>query len=595
MSSLRIFAYVITQMRRHTLRLMLAIVEVSLIAAVEVFKPWPLKIVIDNVLGGRPLQMPWLGRIPGSQLLRDACLALVALYLVSSLLQVGKNYLTTAIGQRMVNDLRARLFEHLQRLSLSFHRGREVGDLMMRIAQDTLSVQTIAINGLFPALSSLVLLVGMFSMMVRIDFSLTLVALGVVPLLMLAGGFISGRIDRLATGAKIKESNLFNAAHRILSAIYVLQAFTHEREAQRLFVEKSSESLGANLRLYTVQTLYGGTISVVIAAGTALGIYIGARHVMDHKITIGDLVVFITYLAALYGPVNQLFQTHSIMQTSVASMRRCLELIALDPEIKDLPGARVLNPVRGAIAFHDVTFSYNSSEAVLKNISFQAQPGETVAIVGPSGAGKTTLTALLARFYQPNGGYIEIDGCRIEQCTLKSLRENIAFVQQPPLVMSATVRDNIGIGKPSAQLPQIVQAAEMAQLGPLLRRLPKALEELVGPGGQSLSQGEAQRVTIARALLKNAPILIMDEPTSALDAETEALVLAAVQAAMRGRTTLVIAHRLSTVRNANRILVLRDGRIEEQGTFDELVARGGFFAYLHDLQKSARLADSQLF
>jgi len=364
----------------------------------------------------------------------------------------------------------------------------------------------------------------------------------------------------------------------------VVQAFTREAEVQREFVEKSSASLGENLRLYTFQTLYSGAVSIMVAAGTALVIYVGALHVMEHRLTIGDLVVFVTYLASLYAPINQLFQTYGQVQSAVAGMRRCVELLDLEPEIRDRPGARPAGRLRGAVVFGGVTFGYGPGEPVLREISFKADPGETIAIVGPTGAGKTTLTTLLARFYEPQSGAIEIDGRGIEQFTLRSLRENIAIVLQPPMVLSDTIRANIALGKPSASTEEIARAAQMARLEPLLDKLPKGLDELVGPGGQQLSQGEAQRVTIARALIKNAPILIMDEPTSALDAETESLVMAAVQEVMRGRTTLVIAHRLATIQNATRILVLRDGRIEEQGSFSELINAGGFFSYLYSLQ-----------
>ncbi len=500
------------------------------------------------------------------------------------------NYLTISIGQRMVNELRARLFDHLQRLSLSFHRRREVGDLMVRITYDTYSIQTIAMNGFFPVLSSLVLLAGMFVVMIRLDATLTLVALAIIPLLLLLIFSISGRIDAIAGGARIKESRLYTVAQGALASIHVVQAFTREAESYREFVESSSESLDATLRLYTLQTVYAGAVSVLIACGTALVIFIGAQHTLSGRLTIGELVVFITYLASLYAPVNQISQTYGQIEGAKAGLRRCLELLALDPEIKDRPGARALGRARGEIEFEDVVFGYEPGRSVLKGINFKARQGETIAIVGPSGSGKTTMASLVARFYEPQQGAIKIDGNDTRYLTLDSIRGNIAMVLQPPLVLGDTLRTNVAFGKPPVDDAQVLRAIEMARFAPVMAKFPNGLDEVLGQGGHSLSEGEAQRVTIARALLKDAPILIMDEPTSALDSETESMVLAAVREAMRGRTTVVIAHRLSTIQNADRILVLRDGVIAEQGSFDELLARGGFFSYLYNIQAWSREA-----
>jgi ATP-binding cassette subfamily B protein len=584
MGSLALYGQVLRRMRPYLGRLLVAVAGVMLASSAEVLKPWPLKIVIDNVLGGAPVANRWIPAMTRGELLLAACAGLVAIYAILGIINVVNNYLTISIGQRMVGDLRARLFDHLQRLSLGFHRRREIGDLMVRITYDTFSVQTIAMNGFFPVLAALVLLGGMFAVMIRIDAVLTIVALAVVPLLFILITSISGRIDRLASASRVKESTMYTVAHRALSAIHVVQAFTREESSYREFVGASSESLGENLRLYTFQTLYSGGVNVMIAIGTACVIYLGARHVLEARLSIGDLIVFTTYLASLYAPVNQIFQTYGQVEGAKAGLRRCLELLAIDPEIKDAPGARELGRVRGEIEFDRVVFGYEPGHPVLSGISFSARPGRKIAIVGPSGAGKTTMASLMARFYDPQSGAIRIDGVDLREATLASLRRNVAMVMQPPLVLGGTLRLNIALGNPKVAEAAIARAAAMARLEPIIATLPNGLEEKVGAGGQTLSEGEAQRVTIARALVKDAPILIMDEPTSALDTETEALVLAAVEEAMRGRTTLVIAHRLSTIQNADRILVLRDGVIEESGTFAELRAHGGFFNHLYDMQ-----------
>ncbi len=551
-------------------------------SAAEVLKPWPLKVVIDNVLRGEPLAGR-LGAMSRGELLAAACLAMVAIYVFLAAVNVANGYLTVSIGQRMVNDLRGELFGHLQRLSLSFHRRREIGDLMTRVAYDAFSIQSIALHGFFPAASAMVLLAAMFAVMVRMDAMLTVVSLAVVPFLFILIALVNRKLHRMADTQLSKESRVYTIAHGALAAIHVVQAFTGEAQSHREFVESSRQSLGENLRLVTAQSAYSGVVNVVIALGTAAVVYLGARHAMSGALTIGDLVVFTAYLASLYAPLNEIFQTYGQVRTSQASLRRCFELLAIDPEIGDRPGARALGRARGAIEFDRVGFSYEPGRILLRGISFRADPGERIAIVGPSGAGKTTLTLLMARFYEPQEGAIRIDGIDIGNVTLQSLRRNIAMVMQPPLVLGGSLRLNIAYGDPAAADDRVERAADLARLGAVIAAMPRGLEEPVGPGGRTLSEGEAQRVSIARALLKDAPILIMDEPTSALDVETEAAVLAAVEEAMRGLTTLVIAHRLSTIRNADRILVLREGVIEESGTFGELRARDGFFNHLYKL------------
>jgi ATP-binding cassette, subfamily B, bacterial len=585
-----LYGEVFRRMRSYRASLMAVIVALLFSSIIEAAKPWPLKIVIDNVLRAQPLRLRWLPALSREQLLLGSCAALVLVYLLVSAINLASNYVTISIGQRMVSDIRAQLFDHLQRLSLSFHRRREIGDLMVRIAYDTMSVQTIAMNGLFQMLSAGAMLAAMFYVMVRMDVVLTFAAIAIIPILFILIVSVSSTIDRLSTSARIKESRLYTVAHQALAAIHVVQAFTREAESYQQFVQSSSDSLDQTLRVYVFQTMYAGGISLLIAAGTATVIYIGALHVMRGLLTIGGLIVFITYLASLYQPVNQIFQTYGLVQGAKAGLRRCLELLEIEPEVSDRPNARPLGEVRGEIDFDDVVFGYDPSQPVLKGVSFHAKAGESVAIVGPSGAGKTTMASLLMRFHEPQQGAIRIDKQDTRVATLRSVRGCIATVLQPPLVLGTTVRANVALGNPAASEREIRRAIEAARLTALVAKLPGGLDELVGQGGHNLSEGEAQRLTIARALLKDAPILIMDEPTSALDAETESMVMAAVQAAMRGRTTIVIAHRLSTIQNADRILVLREGEIVEQGSFVELLSRDGFFSYLYNLQAWSKRA-----
>jgi len=583
-NSIALYGDVIRRMRPYLRRFALVIGGVIATGVLEVLKPWPLKIVIDNVLRGIPMNVHWIPATTRPVLLIAACVGLVVLYLMHGILTVLDNYGALSIGSRMVNDLRGQIFQHLQKQSLAFHRRRESGDLMVRIGPDSTAIQTIAVNGIFPVLGSIVMLAGMFIVMIRLDPILTIVAMAVVPSLYLAISFTSRRMSRAANAARVKESRVYTIAQQTLSAIQVVQAFGQEHESYRAFADSSGESMGETLRVYFFQNVFAVAVSLMVAVGTASTIYLGARQVMNGVLSLGDLVVFTAYLTALYVPINTMCQSYALVETANAGFRRCLELLAIEPEIADRPDARNLGAATGAIEFDHVNFAYEIGRPVLTDISFQIAPGQRVAIVGPSGSGKTTLAALLARFYEPQSGAIRVDGADVHGLTLESLRRNVAMVLQPTLILGDTVRANIAIGRSGASQRQIETAARLARLEPVLTTLPRGIDEAVGAGGHSLSEGEAQRVTIARALLKDAPILIMDEPTSALDAETEALVMDAVEEAMRGRTTMVIAHRLSTIRYADLILVLRGGRVIEQGNFDELTARGGFFSHLYEMQ-----------
>jgi ATP-binding cassette subfamily B protein/subfamily B ATP-binding cassette protein MsbA len=561
-----------------------AIAQVLAIGLLELAKPWPLKVVVDNVLGGRPLGWRALDGLGSRGLLVAACLALVGVYALLGLLSVTSNHTTIGVGQRMVNDFRAELYAHLQRLSLAFHSRRQVGDLLYRLTADTFAIQTLTMNGFFPLLTSAVLLGGMLVVMLRLDRVLTVVALTVVPLLFLAIAAMSRRITALATDARRKESALWAVAQRTMGAIRVIQAFTTEEEEQRRFVGSSRDSLDANLRLYTFQTVYAAFVNVLIAGGTAAVLWFGATHVLEGSLTVGEVLVFASYLASLYAPINSVTQTYGLIQGARVGAERVFEILETAPDLPDGWRDLARAGVQGAITFEDVRFGYEPGRLVLKGVDFQARPGARVAIVGATGAGKTTLVSLIPRFYDPVGGRVLLDGADLREIRLRALRQQVAMVLQPPLVFPTSVRDNIAYGRPDATAAAVREAARLAQLEDFLERLPAGFETMVGEGGATLSAGEQLRITIARAILRDAPVLVLDEPTAALDAATEARVMQGLEHLMAGRTTFVIAHRLSTVRRADVILVIDDGRILEQGTFAELVARGGAFSHLHRTQ-----------
>jgi ATP-binding cassette subfamily B protein/subfamily B ATP-binding cassette protein MsbA len=582
--TLRVVGKVLRRLRPYRWAFTVAILQVLLIGVLELAKPWPLKIVVDNVLGHRPLGIAALAGLDAHQLLLGACGALVAVYALLGGLAVTSNYATINVGQRMVNDFRSELYAHLARLSLAFHSRRQVGDLLYRLTSDTFAIQTLTMNGFFPILTSVVLLVGMIVVMVRMDPLLTLMSLAVVPLLFLAIARLSHRITALSTDARMKESAFWSVAQRTMGAIRVIQAFTTEEEEHRRFVERSTESLAANLRLYTFQSVYSAFVNVLIAAGTAAVLYVGASHVLDGTLSVGQVLVFTTYLASLYAPINNLTQTWGLIQGAKVGAERVFEILDTQPDPPDGTRELARGEVHGAVTFEGVRFGYDVTREVLKGVDFHARAGDLMAIVGATGAGKTTLVSLIPRFYDPTAGRVLLDGIDVREFRLRALRQRVAMVLQQPIIFPTTVRENIAYGRPDATPAEIAEAARLAQLDDFLDRLPEGLETVVGESGATLSGGEQLRITIARAILRDAPLLILDEPTAALDAATEARVLAGLERLMEGRTTFVIAHRLSTVRRADVILALEDGRIVEQGTFTELVARGGYFARLHETQ-----------
>ena len=575
---------VLSYLRPYRFSFLLAFLQVALIAGLELLKPWPLKVVIDHVLQRAPVPWRLAAGWPIEILLLCACLSLVLIYVMLGALAVANNYTTIRIGQSMVNDLRRDLYAHLQRLSLAFHSRREVGDLLYRVTADTYAIQTLAMNGLFPILSALVLLGGMFVIMVRMDVLMTLLALSVCPVLFASISLLSTRITSAAKQARQRESAVYSLVQRTMSAIRVIQAFTKEEDEHRQFMTASQESLAAGLRLYTVQTLYSGVVNVVIALGTAVVIWVGARHVLAGTLSVGEMVVFTAYLASLYGPINGILQTYGLIQGAKVGVQRVFEILDVERDLRDGTRTCSATGATGEVAWSGVCFEYVPGQPVLQRVTLQVRAGEKIAVVGPTGAGKSTLLGLLPRFYDPQEGRVLVDREDVREYRLHELRRQISMVLQPPLVFPCSIRENIAYGRPQASLDEVMAAARSACIDSFIERLPQGYDTLVGEQGATLSEGEKQRLTIARAVLRHAPILILDEPTSSVDAETEELIMQGIERLTVGKTTFIIAHRLSTVRQADRIVVLRKGQIVEQGTFTELMRRQGAFAALYRTQ-----------
>jgi ATP-binding cassette subfamily B protein/subfamily B ATP-binding cassette protein MsbA len=516
--------------------------------------------------------------LPAAVLLLAACAGIVVVNLGAGALTLLHNYTTIRVGQNMVNDLRGDLYAHLQRLSLAYHSRQRVGDLMYRITADSFAVQTMIMNGVLPILSAMILLAGMLIVLFPMDPLLTVLALTIVPVLFLLISGFNRKIVDVATEVRDLDSRVYSLVQWGMAAIKVVQAFTKEEEEHRRFMGASQDSLRATLKLYNWQTLYSGAVNVVIAVGTAVVIYAGARSVMSGTLSLGQLIIFISYLAQLYNPINQITQSWGLIAGARVGAARVFEVLETEADLKSGPRQFPAKGAQGDVAWRDVSFRYRPETPVLQDIDLVVGAGMKIAIVGPTGAGKSTLLGLLPRFFDPTRGSVTIDGVDIREYQIPSLRRQIGMVLQPPLIFPLSVADNIAYGRPGAGHAAIENAARLARIHDLVTSLPQGYETQLGEAGVLLSEGEKQRITIARALLRDAPILILDEPTSALDVETEALVMAAIERLMEGRTTFIIAHRLSTVRRCDRIIVLRDGVIAEEGTLTDLLRRGGVFA-----------------
>lgn len=564
-------------------------------SALTALQPWPMKLLADHVLGGKPVPtalhsfLAWfnLNSTPAILLL-IVVFGGFALFMLNSVLDVLLTLGWTMAGRRMVYDLAADLFAKVQRRSLLFHSRNSVGDNMGRVTGDSWCVYQVFDVLLFTPAHALLTLVAMIFLMAHLDMVLTLIALVVAPF-MVSASFLVGKPLRLA--AKLKreiESRIQSQIQQTLTGIPVVQAFTQEEREQERFEKFADTAIRAQQHGALIGSLNGLSSGLIATLGTGTILWIGARHVAAGSLTIGGILVFLVYLGSLQAQLKTLAGIHTGLQGLSASVDRVMAILDVPPEIADSPNAPALPRVSGRVQIENVSFGYNPGHAVLKNVSLHAEPGQTIALVGASGAGKTTLINLLPRFNDPWRGRVLLDGHDIREVQLQSLRSQIALVMQEPFLLPLSIADNIAFGRPEADRASIETAAQAANAHEFIQRLPQGYDTVIGERGVTLSGGERQRLSIARALLKDAPVLILDEPTSALDAETEQSILRALETLMAGRTTFVIAHRLSTVRRANSIAVLDKGGIAESGTHDELMARGQLYARLHNLQFAPR-------
>jgi ATP-binding cassette subfamily B protein/subfamily B ATP-binding cassette protein MsbA len=575
----------------------LLVVSATMAAGVllDVVAPLPLKVLIDNVLGNTPLT-GWLrtlaAHLPGGgsrqALLAWTVTATVLIFFVRWAASLADTYANIGFGQRLNYDLATTLFTHLQRLSLRYHARRGVGDLIRRVTGDTTCASVVVGSAVLPAVAGLITLAGMFAVMVSLDRELALLSLVVLPLMAWTVRRYAGPMADRGYAQYQAEGALYDTVEQTLKALPAVQAFGAEEALDTRFRRGTAAMLAAVVSSTTVQFKFKVLIGLATALGTALILFVGGRHVLDGTLTVGGVVVFLSYLSALYGPLEALLYSSSTVQEAVGAGRRVFEVLDSVPEVVDPPHGVALGRAHGAIRMEAVGFAYEPGRPALDGVSLEVHPGEVVAIVGPSGAGKTTLVGLVPRFADPSAGRILLDGVDLREITLRSLRAQVSLVLQDPFLFPASIADNIAYGAPHATAQQVKAAARAAGAHDFIAALSDGYGTVVGERGGTLSGGERQRISIARALLRDAPILVLDEPTAALDARTEADLLDALERLMAGRTTLVIAHRLSTVRRADRIVVLDHGRVVESGAHAELVAAGGLYARLHQLQTGGR-------
>jgi ATP-binding cassette subfamily B protein len=572
-----LLGWMLQYMRPYTSRVaLLAVLLVSEIG-LGAMQPWPFAWVIDYVFAQHPMPEPfhsWLVAIHGG----DRFTLLIILVVAGVLLQVT-NQLVSAYGtqvqvdtgQRMVYDLRGKLFAHLTALGLNHHITTSTADAVYRVDVDAYSIENLVMSGLFPLATSITALTVMFVVLLKMNVTIALLSLTVVPFMYVCLRYYTRTLVNREERVKELEAKLIGRLYETFGAMKLVKSFAREPHELGRYTSTGVTTMAARIKLTWQQSLFSVVVTTITILGTALVVIVGGSFVMDNKLTIGDLTVVITYLAAVYGPLSAIAHTTGQLQGALAGTKRVRAMFALVPETVEAPDAIDAVDINGDINVEDVGFTYPNGARVLHDITFSAKPGEVVALVGLTGAGKTTLVSLIPRFYDPTVGRVTIDGVDVRQYRVRSLREKIAIVLQDPVLFAGTIADNLRYGRLDATDDEVEQAARAAHAHEFIMRLPNGYQTEIAQAGGSLSGGERQRLSVARAILKNAPILILDEPTSSLDSISEEIVFAALRRLRTGRTTIVIAHRLSTVRDADRILVLDGGEIAAQGRHEDLL------------------------
>ena len=579
-------------LKPHRTQLSLGLVAIAGESLADVLGPWPLKIVLDNVIAHKASHgwlFRFIRRTAGTEpmhILLFACVAVLVITLVDAMCTYGEKWVTTTVGQWVTHDLRSRLYAQVQRLSLAFHDQSQTGDLLSRVTSDIDSIQTFIVSGLLSIVVDTATIAGMIGVMFYLNWRLMTVAMAVVPVLFAIVYTYTRRVKKYSREVRRHEGKMLSVVQEVLGSIRVVKAFARENyEVQRLEGE-SLETVEAALLARRLKARLMPAVSIVTGIGTCLVLYFGGRQALAMGVAGGGtIVVFLSYLKSMYKPMQDISKIMDAYSKADVGYERIREVIESDGEMRDAPTARVAPRLRGEVAFDHVSFGYTPEQPILKDINLQVEAGTTVALVGPTGSGKSTLVNLIPRFYDPTSGTVRLDGYDVRTLKQKSVRDQISLVLQDTVLFSGTLWDNIAYGRPNATSQEIVAAARAANALEFIEKLPEKFNTTVGERGLTLSGGQRQRIAIARAIIRNTPVLILDEPSSGLDAESEHLVFEALDRLMHGKTSIVIAHRLSTIRRADCIFVIKDGRVEENGTHEQLMTHDdGLYRHLHDVQ-----------
>jgi len=583
---------IIRLLEPHWKALTLAFVAVIGETFSDVLEPWPIKIVIDNLLQSKKLP-GWLAAFVSGTfgpdklaILNFAIAAVAGIALIGAISSYAEKYLTTSVSQWVTHDLRKTLYNHIQRLSLAEYEKTQTGDLISRVTSDIGAVQDFINSALLGIVVNVMTLVGMAVVMFYINWRFTLISLSIAPALFAVVYWLTRRIKKASRAVRKKESELLSIVQEVLTSVRVVKAFAREDFEVSRFESQSLENVETALEARSIKAKLSPMVDVMVAVGTCLVLGYGARLALSGQLSAGVLIVFLLYLGKMYKPMRDLSKSTDTVSKAIVGYERIKEVLEIEARVRDLPRARKAPSFKGKVEFEDVNFAYDDKSPVLKNIRFTIEPGQVAAIVGPSGTGKTTIISLIPRFYDPQSGIVKIDGADIRNYKLKSVRDQISFVLQETLLFHASIWENIAYGKPDAQPGEIIRAAQLANAHEFIQQLPEGYGTMVGERGITLSGGQRQRIAIARAIVRNTPILVLDEPTTGLDSSSEQAVLEALALLMKGKTCIVVAHHLNTIRHADIIFVVQESELVEQGTHDELLAAGGLYAELYRLQTS---------